>query len=135
LIISAGIQGSHLQELAENMPAILTSNLRPLDRYKGTVTHVPQSGEEGVVRLSFDDPEAASDFELGDRLRVSVLVEAHVDVLWLPPSAVRDFNGRRFVVILDGELQRRADVTVGLENDERIEILSGVEEGDLVVAP
>lgn len=133
--VSAGIQGNRLQELTENMPAILTPSGSPLDQYVGTITHLPQAGEEEVLRLSFDDRQAASNFSLGDRMRVTILAEEHEDVLWLPPSAVRDFNGRRFVVILDGDLQRRADITLGLEGDDRVEILSGVEEGDRVIAP
>ena len=57
-------------------------------------------------------------------------------VLWLPPAAVRSFQGRRFVVIQtsDGK-QQRMDVDLGLQADDRIEIKSGVKEGDVIIAP
>jgi RND family efflux transporter MFP subunit len=58
------------------------------------------------------------------------------DVLWLPPSAIRSFQGRRFVVIqdLDGK-QRRVDVEIGLQADDRVQIKSGLNEGDVIIAP
>jgi HlyD family secretion protein len=48
---------------------------------------------------------------------------------------VRDFGGRRFVVIDEGGQQRRVDVTVGIQSPDRIEILTGLEEGQVVLAP
>ena len=66
-------------------------------------------------------------------MRVTVVIERKADVLWLPPAAIRTFGGRKFVVIQDGAAQRRMDVTVGSESEERVEIKSGVEEGQIVV--
>jgi len=48
-------------------------------------------------------------------------------------KAVRAFEGRRFVVVKDGDRQRRQDVRVGIVSLERIEILEGLKEGDIVV--
>jgi hypothetical protein len=42
-------------------------------------------------------------------------------------------EGRRFVVVKDGDRQRRQDVRVGIVSLERIEILEGLKEGDIVV--
>jgi multidrug efflux pump subunit AcrA (membrane-fusion protein) len=72
---------------------------------------------------------------LGDRVRITVELERSEDTLWLPPQAVRTFEGRTFVVIQEGGGQRRMDVTVGIRSDERYEILSGLSEGQVVVAP
>jgi len=46
---------------------------------------------------------------------------------------VRTFEGRRFVVIKDGDRQRRQDVRLGIVSSERVEILEGLNEGDIVV--
>jgi len=63
-----------------------------------------------------------------------ILGERH-DVLWLPPEAIRIYEGRRFVVVREGETQRRADVTIGVIGKERVEIPEGLEEGRIVIAP
>jgi multidrug efflux pump subunit AcrA (membrane-fusion protein) len=62
-------------------------------------------------------------------------VEHKQDVLWLPPQAVRKFEGREFVVVQDGEVQRRVDVKIGVESTDRVEIEEGLSEGQVVIAP
>ena len=71
--------------------------------------------------------------ELGDLVRVEVVVEREDNVLWLPPQAIRTFDGRKFVVVQDGELQRRVDVKIGVEGEDRVEIEEGLTEGQVVV--
>ncbi|HEX9019266.1 MAG TPA: hypothetical protein VF806_08760, partial [Anaerolineaceae bacterium] len=58
------------------------------------------------------------------------------NVLWLPPQAIRTFEGRNFVVVKNETGQSaRTDVKIGIKNDDRVEIVSGVKEGQEVVAP
>jgi len=73
--------------------------------------------------------------EPGDLVRVTVVLERKTGVLWLPPAAVRTFEGRKFVVVQEGAGQRSVDVTLGIESDDRVEIVDGLEEGDVVVGP
>ena len=62
-----------------------------------------------------------------------VELERKDDVLWLPPQAIRMFEGRRFVVLKEDDVQRRVDVKVGIETQERVEIEEGLEEGQVVI--
>ena len=62
-------------------------------------------------------------------------LEQHQNVLWLPPAAVREFNGRHFVVILEDRTQKRIDVSIGLQNEDQLEIESGLSEGQVVIGP
>jgi multidrug efflux pump subunit AcrA (membrane-fusion protein) len=55
--------------------------------------------------------------------------------LWLPPSVIRTFQSRTFVVLDTPDGPRTVDVQLGLQTDERVEIVSGVNEGDVVIAP
>ena len=56
-----------------------------------------------------------SPVELGELATVIISLEQKENVLWLPPEAVRSFQGRDFVVIQDGDVQRRVVVRLGLE--------------------
>jgi hypothetical protein len=85
------------------------------------------------TRVTIDASPTDEGFELGDLVRVTVELERKADVLWLPPQALRIFDGRRFALLQDGEVQRRVDVTVGIETPERVEIEAGLEEGQTVV--
>ena len=62
-------------------------------------------------------------------------LETRENVLWLPPAAIRTFQNRTFVVLQTPDGPRTVDVQIGLQTDDRVEILSGVEEGDVVEAP
>ena len=66
-------------------------------------------------------------------VKIKIVLEHKDDVLWLPPDAVRSFEGRRFVVVRQGERERRVTVRTGIETEEQVEILEGVEEGDVIV--
>ena len=70
---------------------------------------------------------------MGDLVRVQAELERKDDVLWLPPQALRIFDGRRFAVVQDGDVQRRVDVKVGIQTADRVEIEEGLEEGQTVV--
>lgn len=100
----------------------------------GTVVQFPKVPPEAAnqpVNIEFGDEVA---LEISRLARCfTVLGEAN-NVLWLPPQAVRAFQGRRFVIMQNGDgARQRVDIEVGLESDERIEIKRGVKEGDVVV--
>jgi multidrug efflux pump subunit AcrA (membrane-fusion protein) len=62
-------------------------------------------------------------------------LEEKDDVLWLPTAAIYTLQGRTFVTLQEGGRQRRVDVELGIESQEQVEILKGLEEGQVVVAP
>lgn len=54
-------------------------------------------------------------------------------MLWLPPAAIRTFQGRTFVVIEAANGQRRADVRLGIQSPTRVEILEGVGVDEVII--
>jgi multidrug efflux pump subunit AcrA (membrane-fusion protein) len=48
---------------------------------------------------------------------------------------IRAFQNRTFVVLQTPDGERAVDVQLGLQTDDRVEIVSGVSEGDVVIAP
>ena len=49
------------------------------------------------------------------------------------PSGHPEFEGRKFVVIQENAGQRRVDVKLRIESEDRVEIASGLTEGQIVV--
>ena len=144
LEVSAELVSNQMEGLSEGMVAAIFLTSRPGVTIAGTVRQLPYpygSGGRGQTvedmdkstRVSIDDSSTDQPFQLGDLVRVTVELERKADVLWLPPQALRIFDGRRFAVLQDGDVQRRVDVTVGIETPERVEIESGLEEGQVVV--
>lgn len=144
LEVSADLVSNQMQGLSEGMVASIFLTSRPGVTIAGEVRQLPYpygSGGRGQTvedmdkstRIAIDESSTDEGFGLGDLVRVTVELERKADVLWLPPQALRTFDGRRFALLQDGEVQRRVDVTVGIQTPERVEIISGLEEGQLVV--
>lgn len=141
--VQASLLDRELQALSEGMTAVGVLPSQPGTTFPMIVRQLPypygtgaQNNEaDGVVHLSFADSAQVTGLNIGERIEVAILLESHDDVLWLPPAAIREFNGRLFVVVQEGEAQKRLDIKVGLQNENQVEIVSGVTEGQLVVGP
>jgi multidrug efflux pump subunit AcrA (membrane-fusion protein) len=141
LEVESLVRDVDLREMVEGMPAEMNFASQPGSSYEMDLAALPppygtaENLEESTARFAFVAPADISDFETGDRVVLDLILAQHDETLWLPPAAVRDFSGRNFVVIQDGDTQRRVDVQLGIESSSRIEILEGVEEGNVVVGP
>lgn len=142
LEIKANLSSSEVSNLAVGMPARLSLASRPGEEMAGSIVRLPPTTIPAGVNaadvdkstvIGINDPARAPKMELGDLVKVTVIVERKENALWLPPQAIRTFEGRRFVVIKEGVGQRRVDVKVGIESLDRVEILDGVTEGQQVL--
>lgn len=117
----------------------ITFSRAPGKVFNGIVTKLPTNltssaatiNPDRAYHIDFEAPDVK--LEVGDLAQVVITLKRVEDALWLPPQAVRAFEGRRFVVVKEGDRQRRQDVRVGIVSLERIEILEGLNEGDIVV--
>ena len=146
LEVTADIPDRDLRGLDEGMPATAVSVGAPGDVIDAQIRRLPYPyggggrtegvGEEDTsTRVSLDMAAVGDELELGDLVRITVVLERKDDVLWLPPVAIRTFEGREFVVVQDGEAQRLVDVKVGIESEDRVEIEEGLTEGQIVLGP
>ena len=142
LMVRADPLSSQLQKLGEGMEVSITLQAYPGKTLHGQITQLPYPYGSGGGSSQSEDADKNThiafnpedlDLKSGDLVRVVVTLEKKDDTLYLPPAAVRTFSGRKFVVIEEGGRQSRVDVTVGIESEERVEILDGVEEGQVVV--
>lgn len=132
-----------VQLLTEGLRASGTLASRPESTIEMRVRQLPypygsgaeDEGSDPYVRLTFDNPAAAEGITIGERIEVVILLEERENALWLPPAAIREFNGRLFVVVQEGEIQKRIDIKIGLQNENRVEILSGLAAGERVIGP
>lgn len=140
LEITAELGSDQLSQLTVDQPATITLSNRPEEPFGGTVRQLPYAfsggtsgsdNEDSRVRIQFDNPPA--NLALGELATVVVILEEKENVLWLPPAAIRTFQGRTFVVIEETNGQRRTDVRLGIQSPTRVEILEGVEVGDVVI--
>ncbi len=139
--ITAEPTTAQLDRLAEGMTVELIFSQYPNQVLTGEIYQLPYPYGHGggtslevtdrKTRITFDAQELS--VKAGDLVRVDVTVAENADALWLPPAAIRTFAGRSFVVVKEDGIERRVDIALGIEGTERVEILEGLEEGQIVV--
>jgi multidrug efflux pump subunit AcrA (membrane-fusion protein) len=86
----------------------------------------------GLVRIRIAN--GAGLLRLGMFLTADVPLESHHNVLVAPVEAVyRDQEGRPEIYKVEGESAEAVPVRLGLETKERVELLSGAQQGETVI--
>jgi multidrug efflux pump subunit AcrA (membrane-fusion protein) len=140
--ITADLTSNQLSLMEEGQAADVTMSSRPGEIFPAILARLPYpygtgGGEVNVedrderVHITLVDSEGV-DLEVGDLVKVTVLIERSEDTLWLPPAAIRTFEGRRFVMVKEADRLRKVDVNLGIEGEDRTEILAGLEEGQTI---
>ena len=141
---TAELSADEMRKLSEGQPATVVPIEYPGQELPGTIRSLPYPYGSGGSATGLDEEDQATrltvdlhgvEVEPGDLVRVTVVLEQKEDVLWLPPAAIRTFEGRKFVVVQEGAGQRQVDVTLGIESEERVEIETGLEEDQVVIGP
>ncbi len=97
------------------------------------IRRIPSTSKEAdqTTRVAASLDNVAAD----QLIEVQMPLQVSANVLWLPPSAIRTFQNRTFVVIQTADGPRSFDVVLGLQTTDRVEIKSGVNEGDVAIGP
>jgi RND family efflux transporter MFP subunit len=129
-----------VKEMFEGMPVVVTLDANTDAQLTGKIRQLPSpygtgASDDKVVHVLLDVPPSADTYQLGDKVTVVIQLASKQDVVWLPPDAVRNAGGRTFVIINSESGPKRVDVELGLQTRDMVEILSGLDEGQVVVAP
>ncbi|MFC1727118.1 efflux RND transporter periplasmic adaptor subunit [Patescibacteria group bacterium] len=81
----------------------------------------------------FLPPNEAERFRVGMNGDAEIILEARTNALTVPTEAVRIKNGGRYVQIIENKEIKEITVKTGLESDTRVEIISGLAEGQVVI--
>ena len=143
LEVAAELGPEQMKQLSEGQPAQLALLSRPDVTLPSVIRQMPApygSGGSGTV----EERDRTTRFTLLDLkgqqveagvtiVKIRIVLEHKDNVLWLPPEAIRSFEGRRFVVVREGERERRVTIKTGIETDDKVEIVEGLKQGDVVV--
>ncbi len=89
--------------------------------------------DSGTFRATAIIDNSSDDLAPGMFGRFTVAYEKHTDVLVIPSNALLDEDDETTVyVVRNGEVSRQA-VTIGIKQRGRVEILSGLQDGDEIV--
>lgn len=126
-----------------NMPVTVAMDALPNEVYSGKVTEIAHEGTitNGVSLFDVTILLAhSSDVKAGMSAQGKINVEEKHEILVLPIETVTQQEGKHFVQVYNNagtgtSTPVEAEVTVGIQNESLIEVVSGLKEGDQVVIP
>jgi len=129
-----------LREVQVGVPAEVTLKG---EKIVGTVTQTPSSAPETTNQqlaekyartLYIELPSLPKEAKIGSIADVKIITQQREGIVKIPRSGLRSYLGRNFVRVLeDGERLREVDVEPGLVGSTEVEIVKGLEEGQIVV--
>lgn len=131
-----------IASIKEGQAAKVTASAYPDEAFTGTVTKVSQEGTStnGVssfeVTVQFDDPK---ELLIGMSTEVSITTESKQNVLYVPIEAVKINGNEKYVTVQESATSEEEEavtsqqvVETGINDEQNIEIVSGLEEGQIV---
>lgn len=110
--------------------------------YTGTSVQTPSSAPQATDRamaeqyaktLIIELDELPEQAEIGNTAEFNIITEHREDTLVIPRRGLRSYLGRSYVHIMDGQSRQELDVEIGIETSTEVEIIQGLQEGQLVI--
>lgn len=145
-VINVGIPESIIKKVEIGMPAVATVDALPgviINAVAGKMSVVPDRSawydpNSKVYAVTLDIPTTpTATLKPGMSVMVEILVHELDDILQVPLQAVRAEDENHFVYRVAGKTVEQVPVEVGDSNEESIQIVGGLSEGDslLLYAP
>ena len=133
--IILNVQERDVPLIAAGVKATVAVDALPERQFTGNITRLGQALDLATRTMPVELDIANPDHLLkpGMFATVALRVTEHPNALTLPIQALLKDSKGSYVYIADNGIARRKDVTIGMEQQSRTEILSGLEGGEAVI--
>jgi HlyD family secretion protein len=137
--IRAFIDEPELGQIAVNQPVDILWDAQPGRIWNGRTEVLPKQvvtrGTRSVGELICSVTNDRQDLLPNTTVDVRIQVSERPSVLVIPRGAVSIDGDKRYIFRVENNRLRRVQITVGIANPTKIEVLSGLSEGDVVALP
>lgn len=101
-----------------------------------TAANAPQDlldSYRSVARMNVLDVPEDITLRIGDRISIELVIDQREDVLTVPRNAVQKHPTGYFVQVLDNGVKTERMIEIGLQDSTSYEVISGLEEGDMII--
>ena len=141
-MVEVDIHEASLEKVQLGLPVVVTVEALPGQRFLGSVQRIAPLPDPQSMWMNPDLKVYNTDIHLegnipslrtGMSCKVEIIVEQYEDAVYVPVQTVLRVGGESTVfVVKDGSIEERK-VKVGLDNRTMIRIVSGLDEGELVL--
>lgn len=141
LYFNAIVDEADIGQVAPGQSATLVLDAFPDQSYTTQVkdisftSTVGDNGTAFAVEFPLSGMTLSQQFRLGMNGDISIILDEKEGVLTVPLAATRSRDGKTYVDVKNGDTTTEREITVGIESDETVEVLSGLSEQDMVLIP
>lgn len=136
LQVRAFVDEPEIGRLAIGQTVKITWDALPGHSWQGTVVSLPSTvvnrGSRVVAEVLCKVDNSEHLLLPNVNVNTTIIANSKENALTVPREAVREDNGRSYVYVLQGDHLHRRDLKLGISNLTRVEILSGISDGDLI---
>ena len=140
LIVRAQVDETDIGKIANDMKTIITLDAYPDTKIKATVEHIYYESQTvnnvTIYPVDLIPQEVSSFFRSGMNASVDFITQDKEDILVIPVDAVYKENTENYVLERQGNGKEplKVRVKLGISDDKSIEVISGVNEKDRIIA-
>lgn len=135
LEIKVQVEETDAGKVKTGQTAYLLPDIFPDKSIKGKVIQIAPVADytQGTIEVTVKAEEKAEFLKPGMTVDTSIEVQKIPDRLLVPLEAVFNENGQEHVYVIRGSRAKKVKVETGINGRKKIELISGVKEGDKVV--
>ena len=140
--VNTKVHESMVERIQPGLRALIRVEAAAGQQIKGQVDKVAPMADQNsafasdikvyTTFVAIEGDTANMNLRPGMNSQVEILVTEKEDVLSVPVQAVLPFRGKSYVFVKKGEGFERAEIEMGISNDQHIEIKKGIVNGDIV---
>ena len=126
-----------LESLSEGMPVQISAASLANRTLDGTISALPRpfgTSQGSLTEVTLNNPEDNTLLREGVTVGVDIRLESRPNALVIPREALQEENQLYYVTVKEDDQLRRVNVAVGVVSSDFVEIVAGLDEGELVVA-
>jgi HlyD family secretion protein len=89
--------------------------------------------EQKRVMVEITLPKEHENLIIGSKINIKIKIDDKDNILIVPEEAVYEKNEKTYVEVLENGEPKEVEVVLGIENEDFIEIIDGLEEGQEVI--
>jgi len=142
MIAEASIHESAVEQVSADLPAILRVDALPGREFHGRVTSVAVLPDTNswwanpnlrLYKTEVVVEEGIADMRPGMSCSIEILIETIADTLYVPVQSVHHSRGRTIAWVEGSSGVEEREVEIGRHNETWLQILTGLEEGEVVL--
>ena len=135
LLVKVFVPSADSIKLTPGMIAEITTDILKGSMFKGTVKLInPRIDvQSGTVKVTIEAYDESLRMKPGMFVEVRIIVGQKENILVIPRKAILYKQNKTFVFVLNRMQAEQREITIGLLEEDMVEIVDGLEEGELIV--